>query len=238
MAETTLAERFIYMRKQLLNLSQVDMAKALNKQQVNISHIESGRKLKLDPETIKILHEEFNVLPDWIQFGRGYPTEMDKVEAEEAKSNQYCKSENLVTIPFYHVKAAAGEGETLPDISEEDFLFFDKRWLNNVIGINSEHAAILMTEGDSMDSGLNKSSDIKNKDLLMIDTSCTEIVNGKTFVIQLKNRELVVKTVVKEFNGTVMLLSNNPHYAPRAITEEDEAKIIGKVVWNGSKDTI
>ena len=40
----------------------------------------------------------------------------------------------------------------------------------------------------------------------------------------------------KEIDGTIMILSNNPNYPPEIMKEE--TKIIGQVVWNGSRKDI
>lgn len=145
---------------------------------------------------------------------------------------------NLAPVPFYSAKVAAGLGAELPTYPEKDILYFDKRLLNNVVGIKESNAVILQAEGDSMDSGMNKPNDIRNGDLLMVDVSQKDIINNKTYIIELNNTELVVKKVVKEWNGIIMLVSNNPLYPARPVTAENEAKIIGRVVWNVSKENV
>lgn len=142
---------------------------------------------------------------------------------------------NIVSVPFYSAKAAAGLGEALPDYPEKDVIFFDARWLKNILGIRPENASIIQATGDSMDGGDNP---IKNGDLLLIDSSVKDIINEKVFVIQLNNSELVVKKVVREWDGTVKLISNNPIYEDRIIKESENAQIIGRVVWNGSKENV
>lgn len=143
--------------------------------------------------------------------------------------------ENIIPIPFYSAKAAAGIGETLPDYPEADVIYFDKRWLKNIIGVKPEHASIIQAVGDSMDGGNNP---IKNGDLLLIDGSVKDVINEKIFVIQLNKSELVVKRVVKEWDGTVKLISNNSKYKDRILKEGEQAEIIGRVVWNVSKENV
>ena len=145
---------------------------------------------------------------------------------------------NIIPIPFYDVKAAANpKGELMLDYPESESLYFDKRWLKNILGINPYNASIIQAKGDSMDSGLNKSDDIKDGDLLLVDNSDLNIVNNRTYIFEINN-ELLVKRAVQDFSGTITLYSNNSKYSPRILNEGDNAIIVGKVVWNGSKGNI
>ena len=114
-------------------------------------------------------------------------------------------------------------------------MYFDKRWLENIIGLKQKNAVLIQAKGDSMDSGLGRADDIKDGDLLLLDDSVTEFINNQIYVVSLFNTEIYVKKIVKEWTGEVSLVSNNPNYPPMKISEESEAKIIGKVMWNGSK---
>lgn len=212
--------------------SQVEFAQALGVTQATIAMLESGTRAISDKFKFKFLQAfktDFDTM--LVDFSRMTP--------EDLLNSPSVQKNNVSTpIPFYSAKASAGKGWRLSDYSDFDVLYFDTRWLKNVLGINPEHASLIHAKGDSMDSGQNKPDDIKSGDLLMVDDSAQEIINNKIFVIELNKDQLVVKRVVKEFNGTVLLLSNNPNYPARAITEADEARIIGRVVWNGSKENI
>ena len=48
----------------------------------------------------------------------------------------------------------------------------------------------------------------------------------------------VGKKAVQDFSGTITLYSNNSKYPPKILNEGDNAIIVGKVVWNGSKGNI
>ena len=145
---------------------------------------------------------------------------------------------NIVPIPFYHIKAAANpKGELIVDYQESESLYFDRRWLKNVLGINPFNASIIQAKGDSMDSGKNQADDIKDSDLLLVDNSDLNIVNNRIYIFEINN-ELLVKKAVQDFNGIVTLYSNNEKYPPRELNEGDNALVVGRVVWNGSKGNI
>lgn len=215
--------------REYLNLTQSQFAAKCGVKQQLIAMFERGQRT---PTTafklgfLKAFHTDFD---DQI-------LESDVLKLGEPAPNSL--PPNLAPVPFYSAKVAAGLGAELPTYPEKDILYFDKRLLNNVVGIKEANAVILQAEGDSMDSGMNKPNDIRNGDLLMIDVSQKEIVNNKPYVVELNNSELVVKKVVKEWNGIIMLVSNNPLYPARPVTAENEAKIVGRVVWNVSKENV
>lgn len=146
----------------------------------------------------------------------------------KTKVNQ---GENVIPIHFFKdAKAAAGIGEMLPESSEEEVLYFDKRWLENIIGVKPNNAIIIQAEGNSM------YPNIQNGDLLIVDTSIKNVINNKIFVIQQGN-DLRVKRLVKEFTGEVYLISDNDKEYPPERAKQD-SNIVGRVVWNGSKENV
>ena len=89
-----------------------------------------------------------------------------------------------------------------------------------------------------MDSGWNQPDDIKDGDLLMVDTSQTT-GNNQIFVILVDNQKLRVKKLSKQ-GDTLYVTSNNPAYKEevyRPDSSESEIRVIGKVVWNGNKES-
>lgn len=145
-----------------------------------------------------------------------------------------------VPIPFYNVGAAAGAGTYLDQEPESDVLYFDERWLRNIRGVTPKNLHLIFASGDSMDSGFNQSDDIKDGDLLMVDSSQTE-GNNKIYVLLVNGSELRVKKVFKKLDGSLHIVSSNQKYKDEIYTPDDsdiEIKVIGRVVWNGSKENI
>lgn len=146
--------------------------------------------------------------------------------------------DNIIAIPTHDISASAGAGVWVDREPEQDVLYFDKRFLKHLLkrdDFSSIH--IIHAQGDSMDSGWNQPDDIRDGDLLMIDTSQTT-GNNQVFVILVNNRELRVKRLTKR-GDTLYITSNNPKYKEEIYRPDDteiEVKVIGKVVWNGSKE--
>ena len=223
-------KRFKYLREEILELTQAQLAEKLGIKQQTVADIESGRKQKIDTDILYKLSTEYNVFTDWLLFGVG---DVEK----ESNSNKSKLNENVVPIPFYSSKAAAGNGIEVPDYPEKDVIYFDKRWLKNVVGVKPENVSLIQAEGDSMDSGQNRVNDIHNGDLLMVDNSRIEPINNQVYVLRLgDSNKLVVKRVSFLWDGNIKLVSNNKSYSD--FTPPKNTVVIGKVVWNGSKEYI
>lgn len=213
--KTELQLKLIDFRKSL-GLNQTDFTNSLAISQGAIANMEGGKRDVSKPLLLKI-KEVYNV--DLLSF------------REEKKTT--IESSNVIPIPFYSTKAAAGYGEALPDYPETDVIYMDARWLKNILGVNPNNVAFIQAKGDSMDGG---NYPIKDGDLLMVDESYKEPIHNQVFVVNLGNNDLVVKRINRTWDGRIMLDSNNPAYP--SITPEEGATIIGRVVWNGSKENV
>ena len=156
------------------------------------------------------------------------------------KDSSCIQSENIIAIPFHQIGAAAGAGTWLSDEPINDVMYFDKRFLSNIIKCeNYKHLHIIYASGDSMDSGWNQPDDIKDGDLLIVDTSQTT-GNNQIFVIMVNNSELRVKKLFKR-GEALYISSNNSKYKEEVYYPDNtdfEVKVIGKVIWNGSKENV
>ena len=221
--------------RKLLNLNQTDFATNVGVSQQTIAMIENNKRGV--PASIR---EGF-----YKKYGVSYETARECETPEELNNLLYPKlkvevktsNEQVVPIKFYKdAKAAAGTGVDIPETSDEEILYFDKRWLENIIGVKAENAIIIQAKGNSMDSGNNNLKDIHNGDLLFVDISVKDVINNKVFVIQQGN-DLRVKKLVKDFNGDIYLISNNEKEYPPELVKQ-ETNIIGRVVWNVSKENV
>lgn len=211
--------------KQLRNdrkLTQDKLAEELEVSKSLIVAIENGDR-NISLKLLKKIQDKFNV---------------DLYSTSSATSIN--DNNNIVALPIHDISAAAGAGTWLGDEPEQDVMYFDKRFLKQILKRDSfELIHIIYAKGDSMDSGWNQPDDIKDGDLLMVDTSQTT-GNNQIFVILVNNQELRVKRLAKKAD-TLYITSNNSNYKPEIYTPDDsevEIKVVGKVVWNGSKESV
>ena len=205
-----------------LNLSQVAFAKSLGTQQSVIAMIEKGKR-KASPAIKEALLSVY------------------QYEYVEPDITQTVIPSTIIAIPIYKVSAAAGEGSLLPtEEPVKDFMYFDKRFLKQILKTeNYKSLHLIYAQGDSMDSGWGQSDDIKDGDLLLVDSS--QIAgNNHIYVILVNNMELRVKRIMK-IGEALHISSRNSKYKDEIYYPDDtdvEIKIIGRVIWNGSKENV
>ncbi len=225
--------------RKLLGDTQAVFAEKLNTSQQTIAMIENNNRAV--PSSIR---ENF-----YKKFGLSYDEAIQCKTKEELNIalnkkivvNSVLNDTQVVAIKFYsNIQAAAGLGNYTTNNTQSEVLYFDKRWLKNIIGINPQNAFIIQAQGESMDSGLNKIDDIKDGDLLMVDTSKLE-GNNKIYVISLNN-EIRVKRLFYNLDGSLTISSNNSKYQDEQYKAEDanfiNIQVLGRVVWNGSKENV
>ncbi|MNJ43824.1 putative HTH-type transcriptional regulator [compost metagenome] len=133
-------------------------------------------------------------------------------------------------IPQYDAKAAAGLGSENPHVEVRSTLAFKREWLR-VKGAKAEHLIVIYAEGESMWPTIN------DRDVLLIDRSKVEPVDGQIFVLA-HGEKTIVKRLVKTPIGSWYLRSDNENkedHPDRSFLRSDtnEHRIIGKVIWRG-----
>lgn len=144
------------------------------------------------------------------------------VEAQEDK---------YAFIPQYSARAAAGIGHENPHVESLATLAFKRDWLR-IKGVNAKHLIVIYADGDSMWPTIN------DHDVLLLDTSKTEPVDGQVFVLTSADKGAIVKRLVKTPLGGWIIRSDNDNcddYADVLLSrsEVNEHRIIGKVIWRG-----
>ena len=216
----------LLMEKQNLNQSKLATITGIKQQVISRLLTSKNPEDKATPALKYALLKYFSFDMDTGCYTVGVKTEYD--------------DDNIISIPLHDISAAAGAGTWLGDEPEQDVMYFDKRFLKQILkSENYEALHIIYAKGDSMDSGWNQPDDIKDGDLLMVDTSQLT-GNNQVFVILVNNQELRVKRLSKR-GDTLYITSNNSAYKEEIYRPDDseiEVKVIGKVIWNGSKESV
>ena len=206
-----------------LGLTQTQFALQINQPQSLVAMIENGTRKA--PQSFKdALLKRYNFTLSEIK----------------ETSKEVCLPDTIISIPIYEISASAGQGTPLDKEPEQEILYFDKRYLRHKLKTDDfSNYHIIYAKGDSMDSGWNQPDDIKDGDLLMVDTSQTT-GNNQIFVILINNQELRVKRLAKR-GDSLYIISNNPNYKEEVYnpnSTDTEIKVIGRVIWNGSKENL
>ncbi len=127
-------------------------------------------------------------------------------------------------------KAKPGEnGRELDVASKTSSYAFKVAWLKDM-GLPVQMKFLRFT-GDSMRPTL------LNNDMLLIDESQRDILEGKIYALRM-DQDIVVKRVAKKPGKLVLISDNRDLYEPLEVDVvlQDNVQIIGRVIWVGRED--
>jgi phage repressor protein C with HTH and peptisase S24 domain len=139
-------------------------------------------------------------------------------------------------IPLHDAFLAAGGGAENGAEAVIDYLAFRRDWLRR-IGVAPSNAALARVEGDSMQPS------IWHGDMVMIDHSVARQtipvrarssesrVRSPVYAL-LEDGKARVKRIERPLEDQLILISDNPDYAPQIVHPRD-VTVIGKVIWWG-----
>lgn len=181
-----------------------------------------GRKKLSDDLKVK-----YTTLSDWIN-AKTYPR-IDKIElladyfkVSKADLVEDKEREALETLPVKKIPVVSKISAGLPIYSEEnlvDYIYFATNKLNS-----DKEEFGLKVSGDSMDKIF------QDGDIVVVEKDSV-VENGQLGVVMINGYNATVKRI--RYNGDQIILipeSNNTNHYPQVYGEDDEVKIIGRVV--------
>ena len=204
-----------------------ELSKLLETPDRTISNYERGER-KPSVDYLILLAEKLQANPEWLILGKG---EMF-IDAEKSSQLNIPKQVDLANyrfIPYYDLKAAAGDGSIIDDDNIKDYIAFTKEWLSKNIPASFNNLIILIAKGDSMDPT------IKDGDLLIVDTTIKDSIKNDGIYIIRMDDYLVVKRLQRLHESKLAIMSDNPRYKSYEIDLNEDANtgIVGQVVWFG-----
>ena len=137
------------------------------------------------------------------------------------KSEQH-EQPQLETLPVKKIPVVSKISAGLPIYSEEnlvDYIYFATKNLNS-----DKEEFGLRVSGDSMDKIF------QENDVVVVEKDST-VENGQLGVVMVNGYNATVKRVRYNKNQIILIPeSNNPEHLPQVYGEDDEVKIIGRVV--------
>lgn len=184
-------------------------------------HENGSRGFKKD--TALAYAKAFKVSPGWLLYGQpGFE------EAERSFASPTPESNDLV--PVYNVHASAGHGSFIEEEEIAERLAFPSEYLRHVTKADPKNLAIIGVKGDSMLPTL------KDDDLVMLDTSKTDLSYDGLFVMRDGGNALLVKRITRASQKDFILIkSDNAAMYPPIERHLSEVEVVGKVVWMGVK---
>ena len=183
---------------------------------------------------LRTIAKSTGVAPGWLLAGEGSmlpeaPNDaLTTHPASPVNRNTGDAPNGYAILPRYNVQASAGEGALISSEQVVEFLAFHKDWLRDNIRRSPDKLLLIEARGDSM------SPTIRDRDLLIVDTTENGIADGAIHVVRM-GEALVVKRLELRIDGSVVVHSDNPRYGPVPVTASDAEgiHIIGQVVWQG-----
>ena len=133
---------------------------------------------------------------------------------------------DVVFIPEYDIRLAAGDGQLADAESIKDRWPFSRRFLSNEVKVSLDNLSIVEVVGNSMEPRL------QSHDRIIIDHTDTNPTPPGVFALW-DGYGLVVKNVQRVHRSEpqrLLLVSDNPVFPPYEVLV-DEITIIGRVVW-------
>lgn len=141
--------------------------------------------------------------------------------------------EYVIAIPLIEVCASAGHGALLVDNEQVlKNIELDKAWLHRQCYFtHPDNLSVITATGDSM------APTIAHGDFLLVDQG-VDAIRSDSIYVAIVNGNLYVKRFQQTPRNTLLMISDNSAYDKFELTpEQDEIKIIGKVIyhWHGEK---
>jgi phage repressor protein C with HTH and peptisase S24 domain len=157
---------------------------------------------EISKENIKKLSDLFKC--DYIWLLTGHEGVKENIPAYEIKSwhEKTDLDNDDILINVYNVSLSAGNGDSIPEFIEtKKKLSYSMDWIDKK-GFKPNDLKAMPVRGDSMSNTLN------DGDLVLIDTSQKQIIDGSIYALIIAN-EAKIKRLKKTFNGGLVIISDN-----------------------------
>lgn len=184
-----------------------------------------------------------DVKVEWLQHGSGQgpvasAIDQPRMSADEdqpralkaAREATEDLGEKYTFIDQYDARAAAGPGYENQHFALRNTLAFKTDWLR-AKGAKAKNLKVIYAHGESM------WPTISDRDVLLVDESCIEPVDGQIFVMGTLDGDIVKRLIQTEY-GDWIVCSDNPdktRYPDKELSEEEinEHRLLGRVIWRG-----
>ena len=164
-------------------------------------------------------------------FGTG---NIDKIDDEEEYLHKYY-NDKVAAIRKYDFNLSEEENRNRQEKDDKNILYFDKRWLRNILGVNPDNLFFIYATDDSMNSGKNTTNDIKKNDILFLDISQKQ---GNNNIFVYKNdfdNQPAIRQIKWSLSENIKLIPANLKYKEEIVdnnANEFIVDIIGRIIVN------
>ena len=206
--------------RKTLHMQQGEFARQLEVLQQQLSKYERGEN-KPSADFFTKLVEKFKVNTNWLLTGEG--------EMFTNSQQKKCSS-GAVEIIYFENPELLGSIKN-PNISS---VWLDRELVHNVWNRDEKNLRVMQMPGDVMFGG---DTPIKNQDILIVDTSITDIMLSGVYAFTTRNDNFIFINCIKQkIDGQVLFYYWNKNYDDVIYAHSDLErigfKVIGRVIKN------
>ena len=211
--------------------SQSDLAQHVGVSRASVSDWFTGATKTLEGSNLLKAAEYLNLNPDWLATGKGEArpkkTSVGLTPIRTWEHQDDLPEGEYAFIPRLEINLSAGGGKEQIELEflKEQPQAFRAEWIRRK-RLKPSKLAVMYVVGDSMEDRL------QDGDAVVVDTSQTDVVDGKVFALWYDGGERI-KRLFRRPGGALIIHSDNDTKHPQMTLTPDEAshvRIIGRVV--------
>lgn len=238
MGISTVKDR-LELRLQAVGSSKANFARKIGAEPQNITHWQNRNQIP-----VSWLYKAARFLKcdaEWLATGHGDPELSPQEGVREVVVHAYDirtwkEQEELdptveVLVSSYDVKLSAGPGAINPEFVRTEYRIpFQVEYLRRR-SLVASNLKLMKVRGESMEPTIADAATV------MIDTSQTNVIDGKIYALVL-GEECKIKRLRKRFDGGLIVMSDStaPQYADEEVPPDgtEHVMILGRVVWSAN----
>lgn len=213
-----LADRIKAVRKKL-GVNQAELGEILGCTDGKIKYWEQGQTDTMKARDALILQNKFGFNQDWLMEGKGEMIlETGELLLKDINTVRNLLDDNL-EIPFFKdINASAGHGCTNGECVATNITIS-----KDMLPTHAKNIEAIRVSGNSMHPT------IEDDDIIFIEKSQENPINGKVYVMLLCDEVYVKRIFIEPKSKEIILSSDNPIF-PQLKADCDDFRIIGKVI--------
>lgn len=186
-----------------------DVAHALGLSKESLSHLKKRNSVPY--EAIVYFCAKRNLSINWILFDQ-IPTSLEE------------KTEKFARIKYFKELHTSAGGGAWNDEEGFEYMYIDYEGLNTLSHLKEEYLHAINVIGDSMEPTL------RDKEIVICDVTCKEIIDGNIYIINTPNSGLLIKRLTCR-DEKLSIMSDNPQYLDEVVNIcHENIHVLGRVL--------
>lgn len=186
-----------------------DVAQALGISKESLSHLKKRNSVPY--EAIVYFCAKRSLSINWILFDQ-VPKSLEE------------KTEKFARIKYFKELHTSAGGGAWNDEEGFEYMYIDYEGLNTLLHLKEEYLHAINVIGDSMEPTL------RDKEIVICDVTCKEIIDGNIYIINTPNSGLLIKRLTCR-DEKLSIMSDNPQYLDEVVNIcHENIHVLGRVL--------